>query len=231
MHKPNLGELSSRLALLSCKDNIDCFLLYGSIFRKEDGVNLNDTDIIIVLRDIKRDTRDLFDFIFSEFPNPDFHTYTSEEIEKGVSFFSREYVLEYLSKGICLLGSNIFLNKFISVSDHQYRRSILIRSIEHVQMVRKIYYSPKHSAVYKLFFVKKYIIRLSRNILLFRKLIRYDQLDLLSDAEVIELIKKYGILLTKYSFLENSKEDLEYYFQIFCAIGANLIACRNDISE
>lgn len=70
---------------MHCSVNLECLLLYGSIFKKQRS-KVKDTDIIVVLKKFNEDVEELFDFIFENFPNPDFHIYLVEEIESNTAF-------------------------------------------------------------------------------------------------------------------------------------------------
>jgi hypothetical protein len=224
-----IDNLKNEISRLRCGDNVACFLLYGSIFEKKEKIN--DTDIIVVLKDISLNSDELSDFIFRKFHNPDFHLYSLDEVDNNLSFFTREYVLEYLAKGVSLYGENIFQKKFAEITKSQYLESILIRSIEHVQMVRKVYFSQKHTPEYKLSYVKKYSIRVARNILLFRGISDYVSLDALSPDQILELLKKNNLLTSKNDSFENSANSLEHYYRIFCDISVNLINCKKELSR
>ena len=223
----NLEKLNHDISLLGCSNNIKCFLFYGSFFTKN-LKDITDSDIIVVLKDMKEGKKELSDYIYNNFPNPDLHVYSTEEIENDLAFHMREYILEYLSKGYTLYGENVFEKKFSRVTQRQYRESILVRSFTHVQMVRKIYFNTNYGIDHKSFYVKKYIIRLSKNILLFKGLNTYDELDYLSDEQVMEIVQKNNLLDMSYSY-NDTTQALEYFFRLFCDLGHNLIELRKEL--
>ncbi len=225
----DIEKLSREIPLLGCSENIKCFLLYGSLLNKNLG-DKKDSDIIVVLKDMGADQKELADFIYNNLPNPDLHVYSSEEVESDLAFYTREYILEYLSKGYVLYGENVFKKKFSQVAKKQYCESILIRSFAHVQMVRKTYFNTNHNLEYKSSYTKKYIIRLSKNILLFKGLETYDKLDILSDEQVVEIIQKNDLLDAGYRFNDNT-QPLEYFFRLFCDLGHNLIDFQNEFAK
>lgn len=207
-------------------NNIVCLLAYGSILT--DPKNASDLDIIIVVDSFNPSLFNLFKLLSEEFEKLDFHIYLQKEIEQNLSFFTREYVLEYLAKGLCLCGENIFKDKFSEVTDIQYKRSMFIRSVEHVQMVRKVFFSGKHSDEYKLRYLKKYILRLSINILLFNKIMSHSECSKMSLPDVLSIMEKKSYISRKYLNSERIPESLEESFKLFCAISENLFNCRKD---
>lgn len=228
MDKKELTKLKKELSSLPSSDNVRCFLLYGSIFKKKKS-QIKDTDIIIVLNDISLNTDDLFAFIFKNFPQPDIHIYSVDEIEHDISFYTREFVLEYLAKAFCLYGENILITKFTSVTNQQYRESLFIRSIEYVQMGRKVYFSEKYDVTYKEYFLKKYSVRLARSILLFKGLARYDALDKLSDDQILKTLQQKNLLQENVYSKGIGLWSLEDCYRVFCGIGMNLIGSKNDL--
>lgn len=230
MDKKVLTQLRKELALLPSSGNIKCFLLYGSIFKKKQA-EIKDTDIIIILNDVSANVDDLFTFIYKNFPNPDFHLYSMDEIENDVSFFTREFVLEYLSKAFCLYGENVLIDTFQSVTNQQYKESLFIRSIEYVQMVRKVHYSEKYELSYKQSFQKKYVVRLSRSILLFKGLVSYDELDTLSDDQILDLLIRKNLLLEQVHPGGIESWSFEDCYKVFCKIANTLKDCKKDLGS
>jgi hypothetical protein len=116
------------------------------------------------------------------------------------------------------------------VTRKQYRRSILIRSIEHVQLVRKVFFTKKYSLEYKQFFLRKYIIRLSKNILLFKNVMSYDDLSVLTNTQILSIMKSHGLILDEFDLSRmKTKKDLVQDFKLFCDIGSNLIRCKKEL--
>jgi len=153
--------------------------------------------------------------------------YLQKEIDTDLSFFTREYVLEYLSKGLCICGKNIFKNKFEKIIETEYQKSILIRSTEHTQMVRKVFFSNIYSNEYKLKYIKKYILRLSVNILLFYKIKPYAELSILPYLEVMRLMKENLFIESEVVKLDSLKES----FGVFCIISSNLVGARFKLED
>jgi ADP-ribose pyrophosphatase YjhB (NUDIX family) len=226
-----INQIQATLDTLEGKENIVSIILYGSMFKKIFEVDIHDTDLIVVVKDTSKDLSGLFVFLRSIFNNLDFHIYTESEVRNGVAFYSREYVLEYLAQGISLYGKNIFPDLYKKVTRKQYQNSIYIRSVAHVQMVRKVFLSDKHTFDYKMKYLKKYIERLGKNILLMLGVYDYDALDristdlLLKELESRELIKNVSIE----GF--NQLKPLEFYYYIFCSLADNLVKLKNDTPE
>lgn len=227
MNNLKFKKLKIEISNLSCKDNICCFLLHGSILNQK---KYNDADIIIIVKDINKDVSEFFQLVFRYFKNPDFHIYSIDEIENDISFFTRQYVMEYLAQAECIFGFNIFQSKFKKVTDLEYRSSILIRSIEHVQMVRKVYYSNKYDKEYKINYLKKYTIRLAKNILLFKRIYTYNYLSSLSYTQIKRLLIRNKLLEYR-SLRLNSKNSLNNHYNIFCSLGNNLIFCKKHLNK
>lgn len=227
-HFVDFRRFKREVSRLNCRRNIRCLLFYGTILKK--CAKVNDVDVIVVLKDIKSDSSALFELLFKEFENVDFHVYSIDEIEGGLSYFTREYITEYLSKGYCIYGENVFKTLYKKVTRRQYRRSILIRSIEHVQMVRKVLFSKKYSLPYKYFFLRKYIIRLSKNILLFKRIMNYDDLSVLTDTQILSTMKSYGLIPVNSTLSPiKSRMGLVQDFRLFCDISSNLITCKKEL--
>lgn len=223
----SLENLKKDLEALRIETGLECFLIYGSLLK---GIeNANDLDVIVVVDTFKK-TQSIFDALKKHFPDSklDFHVYTKDEIEGDVSFFTREYVLEYLAKGLCLCGENVFEKKFKDINPEQYKESIFIRSVEHVQMVRKTVFSASFNEEQKLRFVRKYLLRLSINILLFNGISSHENLNSMSLVEVLETLRKNNLL--EGGDMENTEEStLEETFALFCKISQNLLLSRKQV--
>lgn len=218
-------ELKGKISKINeGRNNIICLLAYGSMLT--DSKNASDLDIIIVVNSFNPSLDNLFKLLSEEFEKLDFHVYLQKEIEQNLSFFTREYVLEYLAKGLCLCGENIFKDKFSEVTEIQYKRSIFIRSVEHVQMVRKVFFSGKHNDEYKLKYLKKYILRLSINILLFNKIMSHTECSKMSLPDVLGIMEKENYISRKYLNSDRIPDSLEDSYNLFCVISENLLNCR-----
>src|SRR3989344_2104068 len=133
-----LSEFQREVSSLPGKENTVCVLVYGTMATDSDIAN--DLDIVIVVKKVDFGLNALFELLSRQSKNLDFNVYSHEEILNDLSYYTREYKLEYLAKGVCIFGTNIFLEEFEKVNKFRYRQSILIRSIEHLQMVRQKYF-------------------------------------------------------------------------------------------
>ncbi len=219
-----LEKINSDISKLPCADNIMCLYLYGSIYKKIRKVDTYDTDMTIVIKDAEIDISPLFTYLQKYFENIDFHLYTEKEISNNLSFYTREFVLEYVTKGLCVYGnSNILIKHYNNITREQYVGSIFIRSIEYLQLVRAVYYSNKYTTDYKLRYVKKYATRLARCIILMKGYSTWDELEIMTPNQIIRILseRKHIPSIFKKDVMD-LELPLEYYYKLFCEIGNNL---------
>lgn len=227
-----IEKISSEIAQLPCASNIICVYIYGSIYKQIHKADIHDTDMAIVIKDERVDISSLFVFLRKYFENIDFHLYTNSEIENDLSFFTREFVLEYVTKGLCVYGENVLWKQYKKVTKEQYVESIFIRSVEYLQMVRKVYYSNVYSSEYKISYLKKYTTRLARCIILMRGYALWDELERMSSNQIMSLLFEKKHLQQKFvTEVNNSEETLDHYYQLFCNIGENLHKIRRDLNK
>ena len=60
-------------------------------------------------------------------------------------------------------------------------------------------------------------------------IVDYDNLDMLSDNQVLETLKQHNLLDKDYHLMGDDLKPLEYYHGLFCDIGTNLINCKNEL--
>lgn len=212
-----LKRLGKEISMLSGSENIVSVVVYGSIIG---GIETaKDFDVVIIVKKIKQDLEKLFELFLRRKKNLDFNIYTLKEIQSKLSYFTREYKLEYLAKGECIFGKNIFIEEFKKVREFEYKQSILIRSIEHLQMTRQKYFSSLFDHDQKLKYLEKYFFRISKNLLLFRGLENHSSVNKLSrknlfqrlyDAEIldVELSPRNAFSAEDYLFLFNKISDV-----------------------
>ena len=206
--------------------NVSSIVLYGSMYKKIFEIDIHDTDLIIVVKDPQNDFSELFIYLRGIFKNLDFHIYTEKEIEANIPFHTREYVLEYLAKGICLYGENCFPGLYKKVTSEQYKQSIFIRTIAHIQMVRHVYFSNKHNFEYKIFYLKKYIQRIGKNMLLFLDVSDYDSLERISAEHLFSELTKNGLITKSPTEGFNDFKLLDFYYHIFCDLSEKIILLK-----
>ncbi len=174
------------------------------------------------------DFSELFQYLGKIFKNLDYFIFTEEELNKQVAFYTREYVLEYLSKGIPLYGVNPFVDIYKKVSLVEYKRSIFIRTVAHIQLVRKVYTSSRNSFDYKLSYIKKYILRIGKNVLLFSELSDYDTLDNVSPEQLLKELHKHGFL-DNYQINDfNALRPLDFFYNVFCDLSEKVLLLKSD---
>lgn len=225
-----IEKISADISQLPCASNITCVFFYGSIYKKILKADIHDTDMTIVIKDDKVDITPLLVLLQKYFENLDFHIYTDSEIKNGLSFFTREFVLEYITKGLCVYGKNVLHDQYKKVTKNQYVESIFIRSVEYLQMVRKVYYSNSYNFDYKLNYLKKYVIRLARCIILMKGYALWDELERMPPNQILSLLFEKKHLRKEFKVeVRGSERSLEYYYRLFCDIGKNLHEIRRSL--
>ncbi|MCX6754514.1 MAG: hypothetical protein NTU81_01635 [Candidatus Nomurabacteria bacterium] len=224
--RKELLSLKKDISLISCKNNLVCVLIYGSILK--DDYKADDLDVIIVVKKVDSTLNEIFKLFSNVFNKLDIHTYSQEEISQGLSFYSREFILEYLAnEGMCIFGNNIFKNEFLNINAYQYKQSMLIRSIERIQMVRKKYFISSVGQDEKLKYLKKYFLRISKSILILENKENNDSLKNLTQEEVNQKLFTSGVL----DFLIDSSHlnNLDDCFNLFDNISNVLTRCKKNI--
>ncbi len=220
-------KLKKEISSIPDKDNLVSVLIYGSILDNKNNRNtINDLDIIIVVKKVDSTLNNLFKLLLNKYKNIDFNVYSYEEILNDLSFYTREFKLEYLAKGLCIYGKNIFHDEFLKVNNYEYKQSILIRSIEHLQMVRQKYFSSSLNYNQKFDYLKKYFIRISKNILLFCGVDNYSSVNKLDKNEIFKKLITIG-MFDVLPDIDNIKK-LDEYFNLFNIISKVLIRCKKD---
>ncbi|TSC52671.1 MAG: hypothetical protein LiPW41_41 [Parcubacteria group bacterium LiPW_41] len=221
-------KLKKEVSGLSCAKNIKCFLLYGSILNKE---SVNDFDAVVIVEKIDKNIRELFRLLATKHKKLDINLYTQDEVENNLSYFTREFKLEYLADGLCIIGINIFKEKFSEVTRFEYEQSMLIRSIERLQIVRQNFFLNTLSSQDKRAYIEKYFLRISRNILI---------LQGIGDNAFVNNLKKEDVernmrVLGTPSLPPNifSREmDIDVFYEIFdSTISWGLMKCKRDFDS
>ncbi len=209
--------IKKEIKSLEIASNIVCLILYGSVTTNAE--NPDDLDGIIVVKEITPALDELFYLLKLHFTKLDFNIYSKYEVENNISYFTREFKLEYLAKGLCILGENIFMSIYSLVTEKQYKFSLLVRSIEHLQLVRQKYFFGLKSEEEKYKYLKKYLVRISKNILLFYGKFTHTTVNELTDSQVFKELYVSKVfdriivinsvtlskdLLTLFSFIENA---------------------------
>ncbi|MCX6716488.1 MAG: hypothetical protein NTV72_01025 [Candidatus Taylorbacteria bacterium] len=190
-----------------------CFIIFGSSIRTTGTPK--DSDIAIVLNDLDVDVNEISSFIFDNFINPDFTIYLKDEIESKLPFVdvgNGFFALNYLARGICIYGKNIFKEKLEKIDVVKYKESLLTKAFEYILRLRIVYFSQKYDESYKFDYFQKYVTRLIRMILLYREYLNYDNIDNFTRVELLEYAKLKSIFIENYNFGSISLND---YLKMF----------------
>lgn len=217
-------DLQRKINLLSSKENLVTVLIYGSAV--SGTTTAGDFDVILVAKRVDSTLKEIFDLFNSRYINLDLDAYSEKEITNHFSFYTREFKLEYLAKGLCVYGVNVFKKELLHVDDYQYRQSILVRSIEHLRMVRRRYFSVSGTYNERLNFIKKYFLRISRNILLFKRVGDHSFVYNLNQTEVFKKLIELNMLNVTPNIEEIN--NLDELFSLFGVLSEALIKCKKE---
>ena len=219
-----LIDLKTKILNVCTDDNLVSFIVFGSTALSAE--NPNDLDAIVVVKKVDSTLLNLFGILKESYAKLDVNIYTVEEVKNNISFYTREFKLEYLSKGVCLFGDNIFIEQFNKVTNFQYKQSILIRSIEHLQLVRQKYLTSTLNEDQKTKFLKKYFLRISKNILLFKGVFSHSDVNRLAEGEI------YNKLIELKLFDAIPQLDIEVsLFDEFRQISKALACCKQELNS
>lgn len=223
--KNKIEILKNKIKSLSISENLVCVLLYGSVTLNSE--NPDDLDGVVVVKQVVPQIKELFDLIKSYFNKLDFNIYSEYEVRNKISYFTREFKLEYVAKGICLFGENIFKEMYYNTTNKEYKLSILIRSIEHLQMVRQKYFFALKNEEDKFNYLNKYFLRISKNILLFYNTFNHTTVNNITHKELFK--KLYDInIFDKIINIQNIKTSDELLI-LFSLIEQAIYKLRNEI--
>ena len=97
-------------------------------------------------------------------------------------------------------------------------------------MVRKVYYSNSYNFDYKINYLKKYVIRLARCIILMKGYALWDELERMPPNQILSLLFEKKHLQKEFKVeVKGSEKSLEYYYRLFCDIGKNLHEIRRSL--
>lgn len=192
--------------------DLTCFIVFGSsVSNNVMEAKPGDVDVCVVVKNRNADLHAIVDFIFSQFKEPDFRIYFEDEVKSDLQFMDKGvgwFALEYFAHGIVLYGENIFIKKLATVDRARLKESYLNKIFEYIIRIREAYISKNSSNTYRLWHLRKYLIRLLIDILLYRDHIRYGDLAHLSKIDIINLGKKYTILGSKTTVDFNNLESM-----------------------
>jgi len=144
----------------------------------------------------------------------------------NLSFYTRESKLEYLAKGLCVYGKNIFIDMWKKVNRYEYKQSLLIRNIEYLQLVRQKYYSSESELV-KLAYLKKYFLRISKSVLLYWGIDDHSSVNRLNDDEIKEKLSQMKVINKKLNVARD--QTLDHLFKDFEILSIALIKCKKEL--
>lgn len=204
--------------------DIVCFIVFGSsVTNHTMGMAPDDVDVCVVVKNRDADLFQISDFTFSSFKKPDFRIYFQDEIDSNLPFMDvgiGVFAMEYFANGISLFGENIFIKKSSKIGRAKLRESYLNKIFEYIIRIRVAYISKNLTYEYKMWHLRKYIIRLSIDILLYNGHIRYNDLKKLSKHDIVALCKKYRIV-KKESIVDF--ENLENMWALFQEINLYVV--------
>lgn len=201
-----------------------CFVVFGSsVVNNNMGKVPDDVDICVVANNRETDLRQISQFIFASFKNPDFRIYFKDEIDSNLQFVDigiGVFAMEYFANGIALFGENIFIKKLSTISKSKLKESYLNKIFEYIIRIRVAYITKTSTYAYKMWHIHKYVIRLLIDILLYNGYIVYNDLKKLTKYEIIDLCKKYRIIKkdTAIDF-----DNLEKMYELFQEINLYVV--------
>ena len=210
--------LKNEIKKLDIYGNLVCILLYGSV--ASNSQNPDDLDGVVVVKKVNSDIKELFNLLRSYFNKLDFNIYSEYEVKNKISYFTREFKLEYLANGTCLFGENIFKELYSCVTNQEYRLSILTRSIEHLQMARQRYFFVLKNEEDRFKYLYKYFLRISKNILLFYGVCSHTTVNNLTNNELFLKLYDCNIFdkIVDMEKVKSSDELFGLFYQIEQAI-------------
>lgn len=217
-------NLKEDLKKIDCIKNIECVILFGSAVYNFDCAK--DLDIIIVVKKIDHKIKDLF-FLFEKYKiKIDFDLFTVEEIRNNLSFYNREFKLEYLAKGIPIIGNNIFIEEYKNINIYSYKNSILVHLIDYLQKIRLSYFG-HFDEIEKISYLRKYYFRILKGVLLFYGVGDHTYVNNLKDEDVVLRIQDLGFSInTSINFL-----NLNDLFDRFQTVGEIIVICMKDLKN
>lgn len=226
--RKDILDLKKEISLLPSADNLVCFLIYGSILNS--GENVNDFDGIVVVKKVDSTLGELFKLLASKYERLDVNVYAYNEIVSNLSFYTREFKLEYLTDGLCIFGENVLADEYSKINEYEYKQSMLIRSIERLQIVRQKYFLTPLPPQEKEAYVKKYLLRISRSILILQGLESGSSANKLQQNEINQKLARMGVLDSPLDF--QKMKTLDERFDFFnSVISKALIKCKNDFDS
>ncbi len=199
--------------------------VYGSFLYKDFS---GDLDLIMVMKKYDSKLIKLIEIIQNVYGDVDLDVYTEEEIKTGLPYRSKEFKLEYLAKSKCIMGDpNLFIGLFSDISIADYKNSILVRTVDHIQKVRLKYTDATILRRDKIKFIRKYYFRILKNILLYSDYGNYTTVnDLLEEGIILNINNKFPDMEIKNILFTNNFEDSVQIFEEMIKI-VNILKIKN----
>lgn len=212
-----INHLKSDFSVYEWKDNISCFIIFGSLVNIPSLTLNKDIDFCIVLK--SRDESLLIavkKYINDHFIDPDVTIYYADELNSNLPFRdigNGLFALEYLALGTLIYGINIFSQLLSKVSRQEYKKSLIEKIFDYILRIRRTYVIEKDEGD-KLNYIKKYLSRLLVDLMIYLDLESLSNLSSLTKEEIFERAIKFEILSMYYQSLsdkDNTNEVAEYY--------------------
>ena len=176
----------------------------------------NDIDLYLVVKNRNFDLGELEKIISTSESRVDLSLLYQDEIRDANHFRDIGkgcFSLLYLSKGQCLMGTNIFAELLKDASHNELRRGILESINDYILRLRQKRFYTAESTTEKIQYFRKYIARIILDMYLYEDVSKYDELSTLFGRQLIEKALETGLLSNR-EILENEHKDYvitEYY--------------------
>lgn len=212
--------------------DIRTFIVFGSnVVNNNTGQIPDDIDICVVVKNRTADMDKITQYIFSKFPKPDFRIYVEDELESNLNFVdvgNGLFAMEYFANGLSLYGENIFIEKLQNVDREKLAQSYLNKIFEYILRIRTAYLSPNLTPEHKKWHLNKYVLRLSIDILLYRKHVSYADLKELNKDQIFDLCRKHGIIKEDREIEYGNTESM---YDVFTEINRNVVEFHTENKE
>lgn len=225
-----IKHLRDDFATLSLRDDVECYLIFGSLVSIPSLVLNRDIDLCIVLKNrSERALEHLGYYLKSNFIEPDATVYFSEELESSIPFRdigNGLFALEYFALGTLIHGKNIFFDMLNSISKIEYKRSLLEKIFDYILRLRRCFLVETDISALASY-SEKYLQRVLIDILLY---IDMESLSVLSKESQFLIFNRCafaGLFPFEYftSLNDNSsiQERIKCYKQIHESISVTLL--------
>lgn len=174
------------------KDRIQCVIIYGSSLNKN-NINPKDIDILILLDKYECGDMNVFNKKKSISNFEFFIDYKDQILRKGINNYQRgrhgAYFFKILAYGKCIIGSNFYLKNINKVSNNIVYRDLLFRIEEYFYRIQKHFLNNRRIDIV---YIKKYILRIILDILLYYDLINFTNFNDLHYTKLVDYCMKFS---------------------------------------